>query len=191
MKKYFVLVCIVLLAVTTFIACSKTNHSDSVTKSVGATENIQTSNETATETTKIKESSKKATTNQTTKKKIVSSTQKPVAQTNNNSSSRNNNKPSSGGNNNNKLSGNGASSNSNSGGNNSSSSGNASQSHKPVYCDEGGTQHSRSVGLGWYSSYNEAKKAGLAYIGNSGSSGSWEVQECDYCGKFTVYVKID
>lgn len=190
MKKYFVLVCIVLLAVTTFIACSKTNHSDSVTKSVGATENIQTSNETATETTKIKESSKKATTNQTTKKKIVSSTQKPVAQTNNNSASTNSNKkPSSSRNNSSKPSGNGGYSNSNSGGNNSSSSGNASQSHKPVYCDEGGTQHSRSVGLGWYSSYNAAKQAGMAHIGNG--SGSWEVQQCEYCGKYTVYVKID
>ena len=61
---------------------------------------------------------------------------------------------------------------------------------KSVWCDEGGSKHVISVGLGWYSSYNEAKQAGLAYIGNSGSSGRWEVQECD-CGKFTVYVNID
>lgn len=61
---------------------------------------------------------------------------------------------------------------------------------KPVWCWEGGSKHVTPDGIGWYSSYNEAKKAGLAYIGNSGSSGSWEVQECD-CGKFTVYVTID
>lgn len=59
----------------------------------------------------------------------------------------------------------------------------------PYYCDEGGTHHSISVGLGWYSTFDEAKKAGMAKIGNG--SGSWEVQECDYCGKFTVYVRID
>ena len=111
---------------------------------------------------------------------------KPVAQTNNNSSSKNN-KPSSSGNSNIKPSGNGASSNNNSGGNSSSSTGSTS---KPVWCWEGGSKHVTPMGLGWYSSYNEAKKAGLAYIGNSGSSGSWEVQECD-CGKFTVYVTID
>ena len=59
---------------------------------------------------------------------------------------------------------------------------------KPVWCDEGGSKHVISVGLGWYSSYNEAKQAGMAHIGNG--SGRWEVQECD-CGKFTVYVTIN
>lgn len=79
---------------------------------------------------------------------------------------------------------------SSSGSSSSSSSSSSTTTTSAYWCTEGGSHHIIDVGLGWYSSYNAARQAGLAYIGNSGSSGSWEVQECD-CGKYTVYVKID
>lgn len=190
MKKYVVLICMLLFTTIIFVACSKADNIDSVTTSTIVTKSVLTTIETtikSTETSKPTEAetttSKKAE-NQTIQRDIASTTKKSA--TNNNSSLKNN-KPSSSRNSNSKPSGNGASSNNNSGGNSSSSTGNTS---KPVWCWEGGSKHVTPDGIGWYSSYNEAKKAGLAYIGNSGSSGSWEVQECD-CGKFTVYVTID
>ncbi len=119
-------------------------------------------------------------------------TEKPVVSSNNNTPKKNNNSSTTTNNNKNnssKPSGNGTTGNS---GNNSSNNngGGSTSVTKPVWCWEGGSKHVITPGLGWYSSYNEAKKAGLAYGGNSGSSGSWEVQECD-CGLYTVYVKID
>lgn len=57
----------------------------------------------------------------------------------------------------------------------------------PVWCWEGGSKHVIPVGIGWYSSYNEAKQAALKYLTDNGSGG-YEVQECD-CGKFTVYIR--
>lgn len=140
-----------------------------------------TANKAGKATIKAKANGVEATSEVTVNEKVVASSNSGSSKNNNNSSKNNNGsslKPT--------PSGSTGNSNNNSNGNSSST----STTTKPIWCVDGGNKHVISVGLGWYSSYNEAKKAGLAYGGNSGSSGSWEVQECD-CGLYTVYVKID
>lgn len=59
------------------------------------------------------------------------------------------------------------------------------------FCDEGGTQHSCSVGpIGWVNSFDEAVDASLEYISDHDTSGNFRVKECFYCGKFTASVKL-
>ena len=180
MKKYSVLICILLL-ITIFAACGKVDNIDSVTTSTIATEGVSTTIETTIKSTETSKPTQAETTaskkeeTRTTKRNITTTTKKSTKSTKSSLSGNKNSKPS----------GSGASSNNNSGGNSNNSS---SSSSKPTWCWEGGSKHVIPVGIGWYNSYEAAKQAGMAKIGNG--SGSWEVQECD-CGKFTVYVKVD
>ena len=113
--------------------------------------------------------------------------EKVTTSTNSNSTTRNTNKPSNNGSSGNSSipSSGGGSSNNNSSSNNNG----GGSSSKPNWCWEGGSKHVISAGIGWYSSYNQARDAASAYAKNKGiTSFHYEIQECD-CGKFTAYVR--
>ena len=55
----------------------------------------------------------------------------------------------------------------------------------PYWCTEGGTHHIIDEGIGWYKTYDEARKASLI-----APSHHFEIQECD-CGLFTCYINYN
>ena len=58
---------------------------------------------------------------------------------------------------------------------------------EPYWCDEGGSHHVISEGIGWYKTYSEAEQA--ANIGDRRGH-HYEIQECD-CGLFTCYINYN
>ena len=56
---------------------------------------------------------------------------------------------------------------------------------EPYWCTEGGTHHIIDEGIGWYKTYDEARKASLI-----APSHHFEIQECD-CGLFTCYINYN
>lgn len=142
-----------------------------------------TANKDGTVTIKAKANGVEATCEITIKEKVTT----PI---NNGASSKNTHKPSNNGGSS-RPSSNGNSSNRNNGGSSSSnnSSESSSQPTKPTWCWEGGSKHVIPEGIGWYSSYYQARDAVSVYAKNNGiTSFHYEIQECD-CGKFTAYVR--
>lgn len=86
MKKYSVLICILLL-ITTFAACGKVDNIDSVTTSTIATESVSTTIETTIKSTETSKPTQAETTaskkeeTQTTKRNITTTTKKSTKST--------------------------------------------------------------------------------------------------------------
>lgn len=172
MKKYAISICILILNFTVLVACDKKDNVETFKTSIATTTSFSTTTESKLQSAQdetITESTKSVitTTEKTTKKEQSSSTIKK--QTTNKSTKHTTTK---------KI----------------STSKTTTTTTKPTttgyWCDEGGTHHSRNVGLGWYKSYDEAEQAAFNYLRKNGTGG-YEVQECDYCGKYTVYVRLD
>ncbi|MDE6149490.1 MAG: hypothetical protein K2F81_05275, partial [Ruminococcus sp.] len=58
---------------------------------------------------------------------------------------------------------------------------------QPYWCNEGGKHHVINVGIGWFTSYNEATNAAKNFLIKNENYYHYQVDQC-FCGKYTATV---